>query len=385
MPVTIASSPRLLTARLRKLRQALAAQKLDGIVILHAPDICHLTGFCGHDSALVVSKKSLVIITDSRYEEEARQNAAGVPIVLRKLGLGTVIAEQLVTLGIRRVGIDGGRTLIALLDSVKARLLELGKSKKFKGRTDVEFVIVNDFLQGLRQVKEPAEVKAIRQASKVAEDAFYAVLPHIKPGTTEGEIAGRLIMEMRSRGATDAAFDPIVGAGANSSKPHYSPDATPVTNNMPLLFDWGALVNGYRSDITRTLLIGKVSKKLEKIYDVVLEAQMKTISKIKAGMTGAEADALARDVIRKAGFGKRFGHGLGHGVGRDIHEEPRLHSSRKKDVLEPGMVVTIEPGIYLPGVGGVRIEDDVVITNKGCDVITTIAKDKKFARSAVQF
>jgi Xaa-Pro aminopeptidase len=186
---------------------------------------------------------------------------------------------------------------------------------------------------------------------------------------------------MRSRGASGTSFPPIIAAGSTSSLPHYRPADRPVRCGQPLLFDWGAVYNGYCSDLTRTLMIGKVSPRMKKIYQVTLEAQMAAIAFLRPGVTTRQADAAARKVIEKAGFGKLFGHGLGHGIGRDIHELPYLRKTSGEEELRPGMVVTVEPGIYLPGEGGVRIEDDVLITAGGCEVLSSL--DKSFADATV--
>jgi len=185
-----------------------------------------------------------------------------------------------------------------------------------------------------------------------------------------------MVLELRSRGASNSSFPVIVAAAANSSLPHYRPGETLVQRDQPLLIDWGALVKGYCSDLTRTLMIGRVSPQMKKIYNIVLEAQMAAIDFLRPGVTTMQADKIAREVIEKAGFGKQFGHGLGHGIGRDIHELPTLRKTGVEEELRPGMIVTVEPGIYLPGEGGVRIEDDVLITHSGCEVLSSL--DKSF-------
>jgi Xaa-Pro aminopeptidase len=210
----------------------------------------------------------------------------------------------------------------------------------------------------------------------VAEEAFEAIRAEIKVGLSENHLAGLLVFELRSRGASDSSFPVIVAAGTNSSLPHYRPGETLIQRDAPLLFDWGALYKGYCSDLTRTLMIGRVSAKMKKIYSVVLEAQQAAIDFLRPGVTTSEADRVARDVIEKAGFGKQFGHGLGHGIGRDIHELPTMRKVGGEEELRPGMIVTVEPGIYLPGEGGVRIEDDVLITHSGHEVLSTL--DRSF-------
>lgn len=375
-----------LLPRLRSLRTSMRRAKLDAMLLVHPADLAHVSGFSGHDAMLLVTDRKVFLFTDSRYEEQARLETRGCDVIVRRKTMASEIATRLLVEmgpdhGGYRVGFDAGHMTVDVLGNVSKRTDELTRKKKLN---DVEWVPQPDPLGAVREVKDGGEVKAIRHAIEVAESAFLAVASHVRAGVTEARLAGELILEMRSLGAADASFEPIVAAGANSSMPHYRPRMVKVEWNAPLLFDWGALVNGYCSDITRTLLLGEVSRKMKQVYDIVLAANCRAIEKIKAGMTGAEADKLARDVISKSGLGKRFGHSLGHGLGRDVHERPRLSQTAtdaKTDVLRPGMVVTIEPGIYIPGVGGVRIEDDVVITKNGCEVLTTLPKDRKFVET----
>jgi Xaa-Pro aminopeptidase len=210
----------------------------------------------------------------------------------------------------------------------------------------------------------------------VAEEAFEAIRGEIEVGQTENHLAGLLVFELRSRGASNSSFPVIVAAGANSSLPHYRPGEVLVQRDQPLLFDWGAIYKGYCSDLTRTLLVGRVSDKIKEIYQIVFDAQRAAISFLRPGVTTHQADRVARDIIEKAGYGKEFGHGLGHGIGREIHELPSMNRHGRDEELRPGMVVTVEPGIYVPGQGGVRIEDDVLITHSGCEVLSSL--DRSF-------
>jgi len=194
----------------------------------------------------------------------------------------------------------------------------------------------------------------------------------IKVGLTENHLAGLLVFELRSRGAANSSFPVIVAAAANSSLPHYRPGEALVQRDQPLLVDWGAIYKGYCSDLTRTLIVGRVSPRIKQIYKVVQEAQEAAIRFMRPGVTTMQADRVARDVIERAGFGKEFGHGLGHGIGREIHELPTMRKTGGEEELRPGMIVTVEPGIYLPGEGGVRIEDDVLITHSGCEVLSNL-------------
>jgi len=228
----------------------------------------------------------------------------------------------------------------------------------------------------IRKVKDDNEVDLIRKSVGVAEEAFEAIRSEIKEGQTENYLAGLLVFELRSRGASNSSFPVIVASGTNSSLPHYRPGETLIQRDQPLLIDWGALYKGYCSDLTRTMMVGRVSPKIKQIYKTVLDAQQAAIKFLRPGVTTRQADQVARDVIERAGFGKEFGHGLGHGLGREIHELPSMRKIGGEEELHPGMVVTVEPGIYLPGEGGVRIEDDVLITHSGCEVLTTL--DRSF-------
>jgi Xaa-Pro aminopeptidase len=233
---------------------------------------------------------------------------------------------------------------------------------------------VTDLMVNQRKVKDAFEVAAIRKAAKVAEGAYLAVRPKLKAGMTENEIAGLMEFEMRRRGASSGSFETNVSVGANSALPHYRPADVPLRSGQALLFDWGAKVDYYCSDITRTHLFGRAEPTMREIYKVTLEAQLAAIAAIKPGAKTRAVDKVARDIIRKAGYGKDFGHGLGHGIGLAVHELPRLSPAAADEELRPGMICTVEPGIYLAGVGGVRIEDDVLVTETGCEVLTLLDK-----------
>jgi Xaa-Pro aminopeptidase len=239
-----------------------------------------------------------------------------------------------------------------------------------------ELVPLENVMTNIRKVKDDNEVDLVRKSVGIAEEAFESIRSEIKPGQSENYLAGLLVFELRSRGAANSSFPVIVAAGTNSSLPHYRPGETLVQRDQPLLIDWGALYKGYCSDLTRTLMIGRVAPKIKEIYKVVYEAQQAAIKFLRPGVTTLQADRVARDIIERAGYGKEFGHGLGHGIGREIHELPTLRKTGGEEELRPGMVVTIEPGIYIPGEGGVRIEDDILITHSGCEVLSSL--DRSF-------
>jgi len=242
------------------------------------------------------------------------------------------------------------------------------------GSGRLELVPVSGTVEALRAVKDEDEIGRVRRAALAAERAFEALTAETWIGRSERELAWRLRQLMHAHGIDHLSFDTAIAAGANGSKPHAEPGDDLVDEHMLVTADWGAQFEGYCSDCTRTLSTGDLRKELNEIYAVCLEAQLAAVEKIKPGMTGVEADATARDVIAAAGYGDNFGHGLGHGVGMLIHEAPRL-SSESSDTLEPGQVITIEPGIYLPGVGGVRIEDLAVVRDDGVELLTSFPKD----------
>jgi Xaa-Pro aminopeptidase len=246
--------------------------------------------------------------------------------------------------------------------------------KEHKEPKAAELVPLDNVMVKIRRVKDDHEIDLIRKSVGVAEEAYDAIRNAIEVGQTENYLAGQLVFELRSRGASNSSFPVIVAAGANSSLPHYRPGEALVQKDQPLLIDWGAMYKGYCSDLTRTLMIGRVSDRMRTIYKVVLEAQLAAISFLRPGVTTHQADKIARNVIDKAGFKDYFGHGLGHGIGREIHELPSMNKNAKEEELRPGMIVTVEPGIYLPGEGGVRIEDDVLITHSGCEVLSSLDK-----------
>jgi len=239
---------------------------------------------------------------------------------------------------------------------------------------------VEDLMVNVRKTKDEVEVAIIRDAIRVAQEALLAAKSEFKPGRTENYIAGLITFEMRKRGASDASFEPIIATGPASSLPHYRPGDIDIKRDTFLLVDYGALYQGYCSDITRTFSIGTLPAKLTEIYKICLEAQLAAIAAIKPGANTKAVDTAARSIIEKAGYGQYFGHGLGHGIGRDIHEQPTLRKQGDGEELKPGHIVTVEPGIYLPGLGGVRIEDDVLITDKGCEVLTSLDKSLEGCR-----
>ena len=379
-----------LTKRHENLREALEALELDALLLTSPADLAYLTNFTGSTSVLYFSAApgkggrsgdgGMHLVTDFRYQTQARQQAAWLPTTVRPAGvkMSRAVADLLKGLGEkgpRKLGFEANFATYGQIEGIRRALGDAGLA--------VELVPLEDVMYQQRKVKDDHEINLIRKSVAVAEEAFDVVRQHLEPGTSEGYLVGMLIGELRGRGATDTSFNPIVAAGASSALPHYATADAPVKGGEPVLFDWGAVVEGYCSDLTRTFLLGKCDPKLREIYRVVLDAQETAIGMLRPGVLSSDADRAARRVIERAGHGAHFGHSLGHGIGRDIHElpslrprpdDPEARKDFKDDELRPGMVVTVEPGIYLPGVGGVRIEDDVLITHSGCEVLSTLPR-----------
>jgi Xaa-Pro aminopeptidase len=358
-----------LKARHKAVRTALDELELDGLLLTYPPDLAYLTNFTGDDSIGVITQKDFSLVTDFRYVEQAQIEAGWLKQVKREGKMSDALAKAIVDAKAKRVGFEANYMTFGQVKALDKALADL------LGKPDaVELVPIEDVMLNLRKVKDDHELPLIRKSVEVAQEAFEAIRESIQPGETESHLAGLLILELRSRGASDVSFPPIVAAGPNSSLPHYRPQDVELKKDQPVLFDWGAIVEGYCSDLTRTFMIGNVSTRMKQIYKVVLEAQLAAIAFMRPGVTTRQVDRVARDVIDKAGFGEFFGHGLGHGIGRYIHEAPSMRKVGGEEELKPGMILTVEPGIYLPGEGGVRIEDDVMITHSGCEVLSNLPK-----------
>lgn len=356
-------------ARLSALQDRIAEWEVDGLLVTNDRDIRYLTGFSGEDSWALVGAdaRKVIILSDSRFEEEIPLVAPGVRTIIRNK---TTLPEEFGKLFKRR---KLGKV------AIQQSYVTLGQKKAIAKEVKASSLkAVDDGLLKQRAVKTADETKLIRKAVNIQQEAFGRTCRYIRPGMTEGEIAGFLEMQMRALGADGPGFATIVGADANASKPHYTPGKAKVKKGGIILIDWGACYQGYRSDMTRVVALGRWPRKIKEIYRIVLEAQLAAIDLIAPGVELKKVDDAARKLIKDAGYGKRFRHGLGHGIGLNIHESPGLHPKAKGE-LEPGQVVTVEPGVYLPGVGGVRIEDDVEVTDKGHRVLCDLPKDLESA------
>ncbi len=346
--------------RLTKLRKDLLSQGLDGILILEPDNRRYLSGFTGSSGALLITASEALLFTDFRYTEQAAAQAHSFRVIKH----GQVIWDDL---GIYARGVVN---LAFEQNFVTYEQFQL-VSEKLK---ECRLVPVAGLVENLRSIKEDKELAEMRRAGELADRAFSHILTYLQPGISEREIGLELEFFMRQQGASGPSFEFIVASGPRSSLPHGTATERRIAKGELVTMDFGCVVNGYCSDITRTIVVGEPSDQQREIYRVVLEAQTASLEALKAGMTGQEVDKVAREIISRNGYGENFGHGLGHGVGLAVHEEPRLSPAGLK-VLEPGMVVTVEPGIYLPDWGGVRIEDTVAVTETGCTLLTKSAKE----------
>lgn len=356
---------------------ARAKVKADALLVSNPFDVAYLTGFHGGDSYLLVPLRGggrATILSDSRYAEELRPFARTFAVAMRDGDMSKAVARVCAAKGHRAVGVQGETMTLAERERIDSELAGVG----LKGT-----VATRGLVAGGRMVKDAGEIASIRSAVGVQEAALRAVLPKIRPGMSESTVAGLLEYEMKVRGSSQPSFETIVGAGASSSKPHYRPGAVRLKKHNLLLIDFGATVGGYHSDMTRTFALGKWPAGMLEVYKIVLEAHERAAAGLRAGVTNKAVDALARDYIKSKGYGEHFGHGLGHGIGLVIHEGPSLGHKAAEMELKPGMVVTIEPGIYLPGVGGVRIEDDYVVRARGSENLCTLPRSPAWATLAV--
>jgi len=347
--------------RLARLRGAFTSQECGGFFSASPDANQYFTGFRGTTSALVLTADDAALLVDSRYTEQAREQVSALPVEERSGVLARGAGEWLRARGVARVGFDAAEHTVSVIEQLR-------------GAAKAEAVGLDPAASQLRIVKDSEEIAAIRAASALAEGVLADVLPTLAAGVREREVAATIEYEFKRRGAAGTSFDTIVLFGARSSLPHGMPGDTPLQPGDIVLIDMGCRHGGYCSDLTRTYVFGSLPDSwFETVYGVVREAQQRALDTVRAGVEAREADAAARTLIAEAGYGEYFGHGLGHGVGIAVHEGPRLN--RDSDtVLAPGMVVTVEPGVYLPGQGGVRIEDLVVVTERGCDVLTRTPK-----------
>jgi len=355
--------PLYLLDRVKKLQKHLRSTSADALLVSHPPDIRYLTGFAGDESWALVptTGRSVHIVSDSRFELQIKRESPHARLILRKDQLSSVLMKLLDRLHIQKL-------------AVQIEHVTIGQRKRLQKKLGAKRLLdLDDSLVHHRAVKDRIELKAINKALDIQERAFCELLAWIKPGKTEQEVAAYLDYCMRRLGADGASFPTIVAADSNAALPHAVPGKRKLSSRGMVLIDWGARYHGYCSDLTRVISFGRFKPKLLEIYKVVRDAQQAAIDAIRPGRELAEIDRIARKVIARAGYGDCFGHSLGHGLGLQVHEQPIL-SANSKGVLMAGNIITVEPGIYLPGIGGVRLEDDVLVSDKDHIVLSHLPK-----------
>jgi Xaa-Pro aminopeptidase len=355
--------PTVIAERLRACRAKIQEKSVSGYLITSRVDQFYLTGFDGEDGAALILPDRVYLLTDGRFKEEAQRNVPWAKAVVRTKG---PLVDSLVKV-VRRHKLERLAFQPAALSVAAYRTFQ-------KALRPTRLVAMPDVVDELRLTKDPSEVAALERAIDVAEASFQAVIRRIKPGWTEAQLAAELEYDMLSRGASGPSFPTIVAEGPNASLPHYRPGDRRIEVGSAVLIDWGATVDHYRSDLTRVVFIRRIPPRFRRMYADVLAAQEAGIRSIRPGVRACDVDGAARRSLKKAGVDKYFAHGLGHGLGLDVHEPPRL-AMKMEGPLRAGMVVTVEPGVYFPGVGGVRIEDDVLVTADGCRMLTHLPRE----------
>lgn len=342
-------------------RRSMKKHGIAALLVTNPRDYFYLTGFTGEDSAMLLLPRDVHVISDGRFDQALNQECPWMTRWMRRGLLNAEIAAVCKNLKQKSLAIQPSSLSVA----------DFGELKKLAGR--IRLSEAPPIIGDMRTIKDAVELKQINKAIKIAEQAFLAMRHSIRVGQTELQMAARLEYEMKTRGASGPSFSTICAEGRNAALPHAHPGKRKVKKGSAVLFDWGAVAGCYCSDLTRMVFIGSIPAKIAEIYKVVLTAQKRAIAAIKPGVRMCDVDAVARNHIADEGYGSAFNHGLGHGLGLDVHEPPSL-SWRSEQKLTAGMLVTVEPGIYLPGVGGVRIEDDVLVTPTGRRILSRLSK-----------
>ncbi|SPE37007.1 Peptidase M24 [Candidatus Sulfopaludibacter sp. SbA3] len=339
----------------------LAGRKLDAFLVSFSPNLRYLTGFTGSNGNLLLLPRQATLFTDPRYQIQAAQEVT-CRVRICKGPLVPDVAAAIGKLGLRRIGYEPARMTCDLLDSLQARL-----------PMKSTLVPVNGCVEGLRMIKSAGEIALIRRSVETNSRAFETTVSRVRPGMKEQDLAAELEYRMRRLGAEKPSFETIVAGGARSALPHAQPTSASLATGQLVVVDMGALQDGYCSDMTRMLFLGTPSAKVKRAYRAVLEAQLAAIDTVRPGVSTARVDAAARKVLKSYGLAEAFVHSTGHGLGLEIHEPPRI-GKRDKTKLAAGMAITIEPGVYIEGFGGIRIEDTVVVTETGCEILTPTEK-----------
>jgi Xaa-Pro aminopeptidase len=349
--------------RLHTLTDALPKLRADYVLITHLPNLHYLCGFTGSAGALLVGGAEKVFFTDGRYTTQAKAEVQDARIRIEKHNPMIAAAMWLREKTPGTLGIEGDHLTVASESRLRRVLVKPWRFRPLSGA-----------VERLRRIKDPAETDLVRQAVNLGSSLFPSLLKTIRPGVAETQVAAKLEYSARQAGASGMSFDTIIAAGPRSALPHGRASSTPIPPHGFVVLDFGVILAGYCSDMTRTVMVGRPSAKERGWYDAVLEAQLAGIAAVRPGATAGEVDEAARNVLKRSKLDKYFTHSTGHGVGLEIHEAPRL-ATGETTVLEPGMVLTIEPGIYIPGQGGVRIEDMILVTKTGCEILTPTKKE----------
>jgi len=350
-----------LKERVQRLQEKLQQHNLQALLVSHPANRQYLSGFDGSSGVLLVEREQCFLFTDFRYREQAERQAPHCCLAPWKNNLPQSLAPVLAETGVTRLGFE-------------EKHLTYGLYRELSQKLKAELVPVDGLVEEQRVVKDSSEIGILKRGAACLDQAFQHIIKFIKPGQSEQEIALELEFYLRRMGATETLFRYIVASGERGAMPHGVASEKKVARGELLTIDFGAVFSGYTTDMTRTVCLGEPDPRQVEIYNTVKEAQQRAAAALRPGMTGHEADAVAREIIKEAGYEKEFGHGLGHGVGLETHELPRL-SPQSETVLQPGMVVTVEPGIYIPGWGGVRIEDMMLITETGAEAMTRSTRE----------
>jgi Xaa-Pro aminopeptidase len=352
--------------RVEAVMAKLAERGLENLVVSNIHNVRYLSGFSGSTAMMLVASGKAILVTDFRYKEQAEGEVfPGIEVRIDTREALKAICEMVGEVK-GKTGLEAGTLTYSAYDKLRAAAREAVPIEPGPSSAG----LVGD----LRKFKDEGEIEDLEKAAQIADEVFSEIVKEIRPGITEVKIAARIDYMLRLGSKEVPAFETIVASGEHASLPHASPSLRVVKEGDLITMDFGAIWNGYCSDITRTVVLGKASDKVREVYGIVLDAQLAAIDGIKAGAACSDVDALARDLIEAKGYGDNFGHGLGHGLGLEVHEGPRL-SKKSEEILAAGMVTTVEPGIYIPGWGGVRIEDDVVVRDGGCDNLTGASKE----------
>jgi Xaa-Pro aminopeptidase len=348
--------------RIKNIRAKIKKESLDAFLVTDLTNIRYLAGFTGSNALLVVTHKNTVLLTDFRYQEQAKKDAGSCKIIISSGSLFVALYEKGILKTAKTIGFEGTNLVFNTVQQIK---------KLFK---PIKFIPFDNFIEDIAVQKDESEIAATKKAIEISDKVFSEIVETVTPGMTELDVSAEISYRIKKLGAEKESFKTIVASGVNSSMPHAEPTNKKLKNNEPLLIDFGATVHGYRSDMTRTLFLGNISPKFIEIYNIVLNAQNIAIEHVKSGISCSDLDGIARDYIANSGYGDFFKHSLGHGVGLKIHQKPVI-SAISKDVLKENMIITVEPGIYLPNRYGVRIEDNILVQKTGYKNLTKSPKD----------